>query len=123
MKQKLIALCLLIGLITTSGVCAIEEDRLITAVDYFTADLYYCDAEAKMVVLKNVKSVGYADTERRRTMSQAEYTEIPISGSARLGSGEYIPLEELNAYADCGVGVIITRNKAEGIRVVALHFR
>ncbi len=123
MKQKWIALGLLLVMLTSSSAFALEEDRLITAVDYFTASLYYCDAERGKVVLKDVKPVGYANTDRRRTMSQAEYTEIPISGTARLGDGSYIPLKELNAYADCSVGVIITRNKAEGIRVVALQFR
>lgn len=123
MKQKLIALCLLCSLLCPMHAFALEEERLITTVDYFTANLYYCDAESRTVVLKDVKAVGYANTERRRTMQQAEYTEIPISGTARLGDGSYIPLEEINAYADCSVGVILTRNRAEGIRVVALQFR
>ena len=124
MKKRVFALCmgLLLSAVSSSAL-AVEEDRLITTVDYYTATLYYCDSARHKVVLKNVKPTGVATTERRKTMQQAEYNEIWISGSARLTNGTYIPLEELNHYVDREVGVVITRNRAEVIRVVALHFR
>ena len=123
MKKKVMSLVLAMSLLGSVSVFGMEPERLMSEAYYYTANLYYCDSVRNKIVLKYVKPVGMATTEKRRTVSEATYNEIPISCSGRLKTGEYIPLEELNNYADSEVGVVITRNKAEGIRVVALHFR
>lgn len=124
MKKRYLALCLalLLGCPAMPAIAA-EESQLFSEAYYYTASLYYCDSARNKVVLKNVKPSGFATTEKRRTVMDATYQEIPFSGSARLSNGSYIPLEELNYYADHTVGVVIVRNKAEGIRVVALQIQ
>lgn len=122
MKKKILAWLLVLSL---SGICpvfATEPERLMTEAYYYTATMYYCDSARNKIVLKYVKPNGMATTEKRRTVTEATYNEIPISCSGRLPDGTYIGLEEFNAYADRAVGVVITRNKAEGIRVTALRF-
>lgn len=123
MKKKLMALVLAVSLLGSVPVFGMEPERLMSEAYYYTASLYYCDSARNKIVLKYVKPTGMATTEKRRTVSEATYNEIPISCSGRLKTGEYVSLEELNNYVDSEVGVVITRNKAEGIRVVALHFR
>ncbi len=123
MKKKIIALLLVSSLLGSVPVFGMEKERLMSEAYYYTASLYYCDSARNKIVLKYVKPTGMATTEKRRTVTDATYNEIPISCNGRLKTGEYIPLTELNNYVDCEVGVVITRNKAEGIRVVALHFR
>lgn len=123
MKQRFMALVLAITLLSSVPVFAVEAERRMSEAYYYTATLYYCDSARNKIVLKYVKPTGMATTEKRRTVSDATYNEIPISCTARLKTGEYVSLEELNRYVDSEVGVVITRNKAEGIRVVALHFR
>ncbi len=123
MKQRLLAFVLAVTLLGSVPVFAVEPERRMSEAYYYTASLYYCDSARNKIVLKYVKPTGMATTEKRRTVSEATYNEIPISCTVRLKTGEYVPLEELNHYADSEVGVVITRNKAEGIRVVALHIR
>lgn len=124
MRKRYLALCLalLLGFPAVPAVAA-EEDQLFSEAYYYTASLYYCDSAQRKVVLKDVKPTGFATTAKRRTAMNATYQEIPFSGSARRNNGSYIPLEELNYYADHTVGVVIVRNKAEGIRVVALQIQ
>ena len=123
MKKKLMAILLTLSLLGSVPAFALEPEKRMSEAYYYTANLYYCDSARNKIVLKNVKPVGMATTEKRRTIIDATYNEISISCSGRLKNGEYIPLEEFNNYADCEVGVVITRNKAEGIRVAALLFR
>lgn len=125
MKKRYLALCLalLLGCTAIPATAAVEESRLFSEAYYYTATLYYCDSARNKVVLKNVKPSGFATTEKRRTALDATYQEIPFSGTGRLKDGTAVLLEELNYYADCNVGVVITRNKAEGIRVVALQLQ
>ena len=122
MKKLCLSLALLL-LLGSSPVHAIEETQLFTGAYRYTATLYYCDSVRSKVVFKNVKPVGFATTEKRRTVLDATYNEIPFSGSARFKDGTYVPLEELNYYVDGKVDIVIVRNKAEGIRVVAMQLQ
>ena len=122
MKQKLIALVLAFTVWGTVTVFGVENNRLFTSMHYYTATLYYCDSDQSRVVLKHVDPVGRSDMEKRRTALEATYREIPISGSGQLQDGTFLPLSELNQYTDCRVGVVIARNNAEGIRVLAMRF-
>lgn len=123
MKQKLIALCLAVLMLCPVTGFAVEEDRLFTEAYCYKAVLYYCDAPRNKIVLKNVIPIGTKNAENNRTALEATYNEIWISGSARLQNGGYVPQGELNFYADSNVEVVITRNQAEGLRVVAMRFR
>ena len=95
---------------------------LIEDAGYYTAKLYYCDAYRSKIVLKDIKPTGSNSEIKSKTAMDAEYTEIDISGNGKFSDGVEIEPVEFNRYADSNVGVIITRNASDGLRVVALRF-
>lgn len=122
--MKKLAAAILAGCIAfgCTSAFAIEPSLLIEDAGYYTAKLYYCDAYRSKIVLKDVKPTGVNSEIKNKTAMDAEYTEIDISSRGRFSDGIEIEPVEFNRYADNNVGVIITRNAADGLRVVALRF-
>lgn len=123
MKKILSAILVFVISAYNLGTFAIEPEKMITEAYYYSASLYYCDAESHTVVLKNVKPVGKLDEANKATAEAAEYVEIPIYSNGRLQDGKVVPMEDLNIYADSDVMVAIIRNAAGEMRVVALKFK
>lgn len=102
---------------------AIEPEKLITEAYYYSASIYYCDAESRTVVFKNVKPMGKINDINRATATAAEYVEMPIYSDGRFQDGKVVPMEDLNIYADSEVMAAIVRNVAGEMRVIALKFK
>ncbi len=120
--KKIIVLALTFLFTFGGNVYAIEPEQLITEVNIYKANLYYCDSARGKIVLKNVKPVGTATPQSLATASDAEYNEICITGDGQLKRGEIVPQEYFNVYADNQVRVIIIRSQSEGLRALGLRF-
>ena len=121
--KKLAAALFAAGIIFGStSAFAVDPSLLIEDAGYYTAKLYYCDAYRSKIVLRDVKPTGNDSEIKSETAMDAEYTEIDISGNGKFSDGVEIEPVEFNRYADSNVGVIITRNASDGLRVVALRF-
>ena len=123
MKKILSAILIFVISAYSMGTFAIEPEKMITEAYYYSATLYYCDAESQRVVLKNVKPMGKLDELNKATAESAEYIEIPIYSNGRLQDGKAVPMEDLNIYADSEVMAAIIKNAAGEMRVVALKFK
>ena len=123
MKKLFSAILVFVILAHSMMSFAIEPEKMITEVHYYSASLYYCDAENRTVVFKNVKPMGEINDINRATAAAAEYIEIPIYSDGRFLDGRVVPMEDLNIYADSMVMAAIVRNAAGGMRVIALKFK
>ena len=123
MKKLVSAILVLVILAHSIGAFAIEPEKLITEAYYYSASLYYCDAENHTVVFKNVKPMGKINDINRATALAAEYLEMPLYSDGRFQDGRVVPMEDLNIYADSDVMAAIIRNAAGEMRVIALKFK
>ncbi len=116
----LLAICFLMSGI---AVFAQEPQPIITEAYFYTGTLYYCDPVESKVVLKNVNAMGNINEKNTRTAAEAEYAELPISGTVTLKDGRVISYEECNYYPDSEVRVLITRSDDDTLRVIQMRFR
>ncbi len=122
--KKIFSAILVFVILAHSMACfAIEPEKLITEAYYYSASIYYCDAESRTVVFKNVKPMGKINDINRATAIAAEYVEIPIYSDGRFQDGRVVPMEDLNIYADSQVMAAIVRNAVGEMRVIALKFK
>ena len=122
MKKTLGIVLMVFLLLFGTAVQAEETAPIITEAHFYTGTLYYCDAEAGVVVLKNVNVMGEVTQTNTKTAVEAEYTELPVVGSASMMDQTEVSLSECNFYPDSEVRVLITRNAQGALRVVQLKF-
>ncbi len=121
MTRKIAGVFLLVCWLFAGTVLA-EEKPLMTEANFYTGNLYYCDAERNKLVLKNVNPMGEKNLKTTQTAHDVEYTEIPILGMVQMKDGAILPLADCNVYADSAVRVLITRDSEGVLRAVQMKF-
>lgn len=108
---------------TSSAFALVAQEQLFYEAGLYTGMLYFCDSDRQTVVLTDVTPVAAEPTEQEKaTALAAEYEELALSPfGLRLQDGSPLVTEDLNAYVDSKVQVVIVRS-ASGLRVLGLNF-
>lgn len=121
MKKWIAAFLVFCSLCTALPVFA-DDSYLIADAGFYMAQLYYCDAEAGVVVLKNVTPVGERNNKNTEISQKGTYQELSIAGAISLPDGNSVPLSDCNLYADSQVRILLIRTKGETLHVINMKF-
>lgn len=119
MMKKLFCAVMLSAVLAMLPVCAAANGGVYTEYKVFKANVYVCDIENNLIILRNVKAQKLSDGDAARAL---EYTAIPFNTSGMFEqSGNRLTAELVNEYLlDREASIVVGKN-VWGYRVVYLN--
>lgn len=106
-----------------TGTEPLANHGLINEVYAFSGTLYYCDSPTRRVVLRSLAPIFNAGGAKE-VAKEAEYLEIKVSPDGIfMADGTKNSVEELNAFADSEVWVVIAKTADGNLEIPYFSFK